>query len=320
MTAIDLTIDRITRSWTHAGGAGVAGLAVVGFLSAGVPAGATRRGWAVAGRAHGGGAGRGLHDAAADSTRRSSRLRWGRWRCCGGLGWRSSGRSRARWPGLCWRPSWSAVTRMLVVPPAPAAGIFKTVGPRLRFSDHDHLKELEICAAFTPPRSLSSPPHCSSLSVSRPQMQPAETRPARSPAAASPRPAGRERSTPARRRPAKIEGLEVRGARAASSTSTTARRAIYWNPADTASGNYTVSATFTEPEYMSSNDHPHPYGVFIGGNKLETDNATLLYCTPYGNGNFIVRGFATGAVRAGRAAAARRRTRRSRRRKPRGSR
>jgi hypothetical protein len=66
--------------------------------------------------------------------------------------------------------------------------------------------------------------------------------------------------------------------------------AIYWNPAQTASGSYTVSATFTEPKYMSSNDHPHPYGVFIGGSKLDTDQATFLYCTPYGNGSFIVRG------------------------------
>ena len=67
--------------------------------------------------------------------------------------------------------------------------------------------------------------------------------------------------------------------------------AVYWNPANKASGSYTVSATFTEPKYMSSNDHPHPYGLFIGGNKLDTDQATLLYCTPYGNGTFIVRGF-----------------------------
>ena len=67
--------------------------------------------------------------------------------------------------------------------------------------------------------------------------------------------------------------------------------AIYWHPAQTASGSYTVSATFTEPKYMSSNDHPHPYGIFIGGSKLDTENATFLYCTPYGNGNFIVRGF-----------------------------
>ena len=67
--------------------------------------------------------------------------------------------------------------------------------------------------------------------------------------------------------------------------------AVYWNPANTASGSYTVSATFTEPKYMSSNDHPHPYGVFIGGANLDTDKASLLYCTPYGNGTFIVRGF-----------------------------
>ena len=67
--------------------------------------------------------------------------------------------------------------------------------------------------------------------------------------------------------------------------------AIYWHPAQTASGSYTVSATFTEPKYMSSNDHPHSYGIFIAGNKLDTDQASLLYCTPYGNGTFIVRGF-----------------------------
>jgi hypothetical protein len=42
---------------------------------------------------------------------------------------------------------------------------------------------------------------------------------------------------------------------------------------------------------MSANSHPHPYGIFIGGNKLDTDTPTLLYCAPYGNGTFIVRGF-----------------------------
>jgi hypothetical protein len=73
--------------------------------------------------------------------------------------------------------------------------------------------------------------------------------------------------------------------------------AIYWNPANKASGSYTVSATFTEPKYMSSNDHPHPYGVFIGGNKLDTDQATLLYCAPYGDGKFIVRGFGPASFR-----------------------
>src|ERR1700687_1589803 len=40
----------------------------------------------------------------------------------------------------------------------------------------------------------------------------------------------------------------------------------YWNPANTASGNYTVKATFTEPRFMELNSHPHSYGIFIGGN------------------------------------------------------
>jgi hypothetical protein len=65
----------------------------------------------------------------------------------------------------------------------------------------------------------------------------------------------------------------------------------YWNPANKASGDYTVKATFTEPKYMNLNDHPHPYGVFIGGNDLGTDQESLVYCEAYGNGTFIVRGF-----------------------------
>ena len=69
----------------------------------------------------------------------------------------------------------------------------------------------------------------------------------------------------------------------------------YWNPSDKASGDYTVSATFTEPKYMSLNDHPHPYGVFIGGNDMGTDQQTYLYCAAYGNGTFIVRGFGPNA-------------------------
>jgi hypothetical protein len=65
----------------------------------------------------------------------------------------------------------------------------------------------------------------------------------------------------------------------------------YWNPANTASGNYTVSATFTEPQYMNLNSHPHPYGIVIAGNDLGTDHHSELYCAAYGNGTFIVRGF-----------------------------
>ena len=65
----------------------------------------------------------------------------------------------------------------------------------------------------------------------------------------------------------------------------------YWNPANKATGNYTVKATFTEPQFMNINDHPHPYGIVIGGNDLGTPQESYLYCAAYGTGNFIVRGF-----------------------------
>jgi hypothetical protein len=72
---------------------------------------------------------------------------------------------------------------------------------------------------------------------------------------------------------------------------TTGPAVAYWNPSNTASGDYTVKATFNEPKYMNLNDHPHPYGVFIGGNDMGTANESYLYCAAYGNGKFIVRGF-----------------------------
>lgn len=72
---------------------------------------------------------------------------------------------------------------------------------------------------------------------------------------------------------------------------TTGPALVYWESKSKASGNYTVSATFNEEKYMSLNDHPHPYGIFIGGNDMGTDSQSYLYCAAYGNGTFIVRGF-----------------------------
>ena len=65
----------------------------------------------------------------------------------------------------------------------------------------------------------------------------------------------------------------------------------YWNPANVAKGNFSVSAKFDEPKFMNLNTHPHPYGVFIGGNDMGTPQQTMLYCAAYGDGTFIVRGF-----------------------------
>ena len=72
---------------------------------------------------------------------------------------------------------------------------------------------------------------------------------------------------------------------------TTGPAVTYWNPANKATGNYTVKATFNESKYMSLNNHPHPYGIVIAGNDLGTAEQSYLYCAAYGNGNFIVRGF-----------------------------
>ena len=72
---------------------------------------------------------------------------------------------------------------------------------------------------------------------------------------------------------------------------TTGPAAAYWKPTNVAAGEYTVSATFTEPKFMNLNSHPHPYGIFIGGHDLGTGQHSELYCAAYGDGRFIVRGF-----------------------------
>ena len=76
---------------------------------------------------------------------------------------------------------------------------------------------------------------------------------------------------------------------------TTGPAVTYWDPANKATGDYTVKATFTEPKYMNLNTHPHPYGIMIAGNDLGTAGQSYLYCAAYGNGNFIVRGFGPAA-------------------------
>ena len=56
---------------------------------------------------------------------------------------------------------------------------------------------------------------------------------------------------------------------------TTGPAVTYWNAANQASGNYTVKATFNEPKYMNLNDHPHPYGIVIGGAGMGTDTGAI---------------------------------------------
>jgi len=72
---------------------------------------------------------------------------------------------------------------------------------------------------------------------------------------------------------------------------TTGPATTLWNPANKATGDYTIHASFNEPEFMGINTHPHPYGIAIAGNDLGTPNMSILYCSAYGSGTFIVRGF-----------------------------
>ena len=77
---------------------------------------------------------------------------------------------------------------------------------------------------------------------------------------------------------------------------TTGPATTYWNPANTASGDYTVKATFTEPSVAGLNSHPHSYGIFIGGTDMGTDDMSFVYCVTFGDGTFLIRGFSGPSV------------------------
>jgi hypothetical protein len=96
--------------------------------------------------------------------------------------------------------------------------------------------------------------------------------------------------------PGNKQGLTVNDSKFAPEGSgfhlTTGPAAVYWNPANTAKGDFTVKATFREPK--QTYNHPHPFGVFIGGSQLDTETPTMLYCVAYRDGNFTVRQFTAG--------------------------
>ena len=65
--------------------------------------------------------------------------------------------------------------------------------------------------------------------------------------------------------------------------------AVYWSDANRAAGSYEVKATFTENAHKPN--HPHSYGVFIGGNDLDTADQSFAYCIAYANGTYSVKYF-----------------------------
>lgn len=59
-----------------------------------------------------------------------------------------------------------------------------------------------------------------------------------------------------------------------------------WNPANTASGEYTLMATFT---LLEPSNHVNYYGLVYGGSGLEGDSQSYLYFLVAQNGSFIIR-------------------------------
>jgi hypothetical protein len=96
--------------------------------------------------------------------------------------------------------------------------------------------------------------------------------------------------------PGNKQGLTVNDSKFASEGSgyriTTGPAGVYWNPANVGKGDFTVTATFKEPK--QTYNHPHPFGVFIGGTQLDTDTPSMIYCVAYRDGNYTVRQFTAG--------------------------
>ncbi len=67
---------------------------------------------------------------------------------------------------------------------------------------------------------------------------------------------------------------------------TNPQAAVYWNPSQTATGNYTVKGTFT---LVKPSGHVNYYGLVFGGGELDGPNQNYLYFLVGQNGTFIVK-------------------------------
>lgn len=67
---------------------------------------------------------------------------------------------------------------------------------------------------------------------------------------------------------------------------TNPQAAVYWNPANTASGSYILKGTFT---LLTPSDHANYYGLVFGGSDLEGANQTYLYFLVAQNGTWLIK-------------------------------
>ncbi len=67
---------------------------------------------------------------------------------------------------------------------------------------------------------------------------------------------------------------------------TNPQAAVYWNPANTAAGAYTLKGTFT---LMKPSGHINYYGLVFGGSALEGPQQSYLYFVVAQNGTWLIK-------------------------------
>jgi hypothetical protein len=67
---------------------------------------------------------------------------------------------------------------------------------------------------------------------------------------------------------------------------TNPQAAVYWNPSNTASGNYTLKGTFT---LLKPSGHTNYYGLIFGGSDLEGSQQNYTYFLVAQNGTWLIK-------------------------------
>jgi len=67
---------------------------------------------------------------------------------------------------------------------------------------------------------------------------------------------------------------------------TNPQAAVYWNPSNTATGNYTLKGTFT---LMKPSGHTNYYGLIFGGSDLEGPKQSYLYFMVAQDGTWLIK-------------------------------
>jgi hypothetical protein len=67
---------------------------------------------------------------------------------------------------------------------------------------------------------------------------------------------------------------------------TNPQAAVYWNPANTASGAYTLKGTFT---LMKPSGHTNYYGLIFGGSDLAGPKQSYLYFLVAQDGTWLIK-------------------------------